>query len=269
MKDIKGAYEARKKDGTIYYRSSISFHNRQISLGGYETREDAGRAYEEARQIIEEKEQLLPEDYPEDAVLPFQKWVVLLNFHNNHIYIKTPIYLKERYFLYYLSRHDVLTFDADDLFYYSTHSIMRRGGHLFVSDYGMQVNILSRYGIKNFAVPGRDYRFANGNEKDYRYENIIIINHYHGVLRQNSLSPSGSPVFLVKIHICGDTIVGKYPSEELAAIAYNKAAKTLQKNGCKKNFPLNYLENLSTAKYLELYETIDIADRIKQMTFPT
>lgn len=37
---------------------------------------------------------------------------------------------------------------------------MRRGGHLFVADYGMQVNILNRYGIKNYAVKDKDYIFV-------------------------------------------------------------------------------------------------------------
>ena len=55
---------------------------------------------------------------------------------------------------------------------------MRRGGHLFVADYGMQVNIASRYGIKNFAVENRDYRFVNGNDHDFRYANIEILNTY-------------------------------------------------------------------------------------------
>ena len=77
------------------------------------------------------------------------KWVVLNNFKNNGIYIKTPIYLRKTFFNYYISEHDVLTFDADDLFYYSDHSIMRRGGTTFVTEYGMQVNIASRYGIRN------------------------------------------------------------------------------------------------------------------------
>ena len=58
------------------------------------------------------------------------------------------------YFSYYLSENEELKFDIDDLFYYSNHKIMRRGGHLFVSDYGMQISILSRYEIMLHKVNG-------------------------------------------------------------------------------------------------------------------
>lgn len=72
-----------------------------------------------------------------------------MNFRDNGVYIKTPIYLRRNYFEYFLSPTLILKFDIDDLFYYSSHRIQKRGGHLFVSDYGMQYNILSRYGIKS------------------------------------------------------------------------------------------------------------------------
>ena len=29
---------------------------------------------------------------------------------------------------------------------------MKRGGHLFVAEYGMQTSVLSRYGIRSYAV---------------------------------------------------------------------------------------------------------------------
>ena len=86
-----------------------------------------------------------------------------------------PIYLKNKYFLYYLSPSLCLKFDIDDLFYYSSKKIMCRGGRLFVNDYGMQCSILNRYGIKNYAVCGKDYHFINGDATDFRYENIEIL----------------------------------------------------------------------------------------------
>ena len=261
---LPGVYPASKKDGSIYYRASITYKGNHISLGSYKTAQTAHAAYKEADALLTSDEDKMPEDYPNTASLSFFKWVILTNYHNNHIYIKTPVYLKERYFHYYLSKEEFLIFDADDLFYYSTHSIMKRGGHLFVSDYGMQVNILSRYSIKNFAVPGRDYRFANGNTNDYRYENIIIINRYHGV----TCEKKGVHIcYTAKIHINGNTIIGRYETEELAAIAYNKAAKILQKKGCRKNFPINYLENLTAAEYQNLYENISISHAIHTMQF--
>lgn len=61
---------------------------------------------------------------------------------------------------------------------------MRRGNHYFVSDYGMQLTLTSRYGIKNYAVPGRDYCFRNGDPTDFRRENLQIHNIYHGVRKQ-------------------------------------------------------------------------------------
>lgn len=259
---LPGVYPAKKKDGTTYYRASITYRNKHISLGSYKEAYSAHTAYKEAYAVLFSAENRLPEDYPDNSSLSFSKWVILTNYHNNHMYIKTPIYLRERYFHYYLSQEDVLIFDVDDLFYYSTHSIMRRGGHLFVADYGMQVNILSRYGIKNFAVAGRDYQFANGNPGDYRYENIIIINRYHGVVRTQK---GAAAYYTAKIHVNGDTIIGRYDTEELAAIAYNKAADILHQKGCPKNFPVNYLEKLTAAEYHSLYECIPISEAILKM----
>ena len=176
----KGVYTATKKDGTLYYRSSITFQNKHISLGSFSSEDQAAAAYLEAEKLVRTHDLAL-DRFEETCTLSFTKWICLLNFRDNGMYIKTPVYLNNNYFFYYFSPNDYYIFDIDDLFYYSTHSIMRRGGHLFVSDYGMQVNILSRYGIKNYAVAGRDFHFVNGNTRDFRYENIEIINRYHGV----------------------------------------------------------------------------------------
>lgn len=113
--------------------------------------------------------------------LSFDKAVCLLNFRDNHLYFHNPIYLRKGYFSYFLSNDMELKFDIDDLFYYAGHRIQKRQGHLFVSDYGMQYSILSRYGIKPYAVTGRDYLFFNGDTHDFRYSNILNINRYHGV----------------------------------------------------------------------------------------
>ena len=92
------------------------------------------------------------------------------------MYIPNPIYLEKSYFTYHLEPDYALKFDIEDLFYYSSHKIMKRGSHLFVADYGSQLSVLQRYGIQSYAVEGRDYQFVNDDPTDFRYENIIIIN---------------------------------------------------------------------------------------------
>lgn len=263
----KGVYTATKKDGTRYYRSSISFKNKHISLGSFPTEAAASRAYRLADAILHDPQYTL-EHYADSRpnsplpTLPFNKWVTLINFRDNGIYIKTPIYLRENYFHYYFSLEDYYIFDIDDLFYYSNHSIIRRGGHLCVSDYGMQVNILSRYGIKNYGVAGRDYNFVNGNTRDFRYENIEIINRYHGVFRKQH---RGQTVYEARIHLKGDFIIGRYQTETEAAVAYNKAASTLIRKGYDKKFPVNFLEDLSTEEYKTYFKQLKISKKIRTL----
>ncbi len=258
----KGVYRATKKDGTIYYRSSITYRNKHISLGSFPDENTANCAYLQAKKILLDDAATLDSYHSKKGSLSFSKWVSLINFRDNGIYIKTPIYLREKFFHYYFSLHDYYIFDSDDLFYYSTHSILRRGGHLFVSDYGMQVNILSRYGIKNYAVAGRDFHFVNGNRRDFRYENLEIINHYHGVRQKTQ---NGRPIFETRIHWNGDFIVGRYQTETEAAIAYNKAASALLKKGYEKNYPVNFLEELSTAEYQNILKQIKISKTITEL----
>lgn len=257
----KGVYTATKKDGTTYYRSSVTYRGRHISLGSFDTETKAARAYQLAAAILHDPAYTL-EAYSRTSALPFSKWVTLINYRDNGIYIKTPIYLYQKYFHYYFSPDEYYIFDTDDLFYYSTHSISRRGGHLFVNDYGMQVNILSRYGIKNYGVAGRDFLFSNGNKRDFRYENIEIINRYHGVFRKVQ---KGSVLYEARIHLRGDFIVGRYPTETEAAIAYNKAASTLIKKGYIKDFPVNYLEELSGEEYNNYFRQLKISKTIREL----
>ena len=262
MEKLPGVYPAKKKNGTVYYRSSITYKSKHISLGSYSSADEAHQAYLTSSKLLcSEIEPLTPEDYT-PCPLPFAKWVVLTNFKNNQIYIKTPIYLRSNYFQYYLSQEDVLTFDVDDLFYYSTHSIMRRGNHLFVADYGMQINIASRYGIKNFAVKDRDYRFVNGDDHDFRYGNIKIINSFHGVSQIPDTYPTQ---YLAKIHVNGDWILGRYSTEQVAAIAYNKAADLLAQAGCKIQYTKNYLSDYTSARYAEIYHNLSLEARFIRM----
>lgn len=148
----------------------------------------------------------------------------------------------------------------DDLFYYASHKIMCRGNHYFVADYGMQVNIASRYGIKNYAVSGKDYCFRNGDCTDFRRENIEILNVYHGVSRVPA--SKGAPFYAARIHIRGNFLIGKYATEEEAAIAYNKAIDILHKNGVRKNYTSNYISGLPASQYAEIYSSVAISQKI-------
>jgi len=256
---LSGVYLAIKKDGTKYYRSSITYRGKHISLGSYTTERDAHQTYLLAGEVLRDSTKWDIDNYPNPCLIRFDKWVVLNNFRDNGIYFKTPIYLKKKYFLYYLDQDYCLKFDNDDLFYYSRHKIVKRGGHLFVSEYGMQVNILSRYGIKSYAVAGRDYRFINGDNRDFTYDNIEIINRYHGVTRTYR---KGKPEYLAKIHINGNYIIGRYETEIEAAIAYNKAVLLLKNKGLKKEFLQNYIEGIDEISYAATFQKVRISKKL-------
>jgi hypothetical protein len=256
---LPGVYQSLMKNGTKSYRASITYRGKHVSLGSYSNEENANRAYLTAMEILTADSPQIIEEYPDNCPLPFHKWVVLINFRDNHIYFKNPIYLKKRYFLYYIDINTCLRFDAEDLFYYAHHKIMKRGGHLFVSDYGMQVNILSRYGIKNYAVAGRDYVFVNGDKYDFSYQNIEIVNPYHGVTK---VVKKGLPTYIAKIHINGDYLIGRYRNETEAAIAYNKAVLLLRNKGLSRNYPQNYIEGLDEITYASIFQRLRISKRL-------
>lgn len=255
---LPGAYLAYKKNGTAYYRSSITFQKKHISLGSFASELEAHQAYQQAAHLLSDSSVAFNDVFLLPTILSFDKVISLLNFRDNHIYFKNPIYLKNNYFIYHLSQTEELKFDIDDLFYYSSHKIMRRQGHLFVNDYGMQVNILSRYGIKNYAVPGRDYYFANEDPWDFRYSNIIVVNRYYGVTKIES---AGNCRYKVQIHINGNYLVGNYLKEEVAAVAYNKAVDLAKNYGVCKNFQTNYVESLSPRQYADIYSQVKISKK--------
>lgn len=261
---LPGTYQSTKKNGDIYYRSVISHNGKRISLGSYETQNKAHLAYLQAKKILIEDKNYSIESYSISSPLPFEKYVCLINFRDNGIYIKNPVYLKNGYFIYYFNLDDYYLFDIDELFYYSEHKIMKRGSHLFVSDFGMQISILSRYGIKNYARIGIDYKFINGNTYDLRAENIHLINCYNGVTREHN---ENNIFYTSKIHINGNYIIGRYKTDIEAAIAYNKAIDTVKSNGCKKNFQYNYIEHLPDSQYEDIYQSISISPKLYNITF--
>ena len=263
---LTGVFTAQKKDGTVYYRASFTYRGKHISLGSFASEQEAHGAYLLAEKIAG-GEHLYPNVMREieawseaGSAVTFDKWVMLLNLRDNGMYSHNPIYLQHRFFYYCLDTDTILRFDIEELFYYMNHKIQRRGGHLFVADYGMQVSILSRYGIKNYAVPGKDYSFVNGDSLDFRSGNIEIVNPYHGV---REAFYRGRVVFVARIHINGDYVVGRYQSAEEAAAAYNKAADYLESHGLKKHFPRNYIEKFDDLEYAATYHRVRISKKLK------
>lgn len=256
-----GVYTSTKKDGSIYYRTSITYKRKHISLGSYNDRDLAHQVYAEGRKIIDDFE-IKVTDYSSSMAIPHDKFISLVNFRDNGLYFATPIYLRRQYFEYYLSKTHVLKFDRDDLFFYASHKIQQKGGYLFVSDYGSQYKILSRYGVRPFAVYGRDYTMVNGDKNDYRYSNIKILNYYTGVTRQTDANTDS---YITRIHINGNYIVGHYQDEITAAIAYNKAVDILHSNGFQRNYTKNYIVSLSSVDYRNIYNQISISDNIQQL----
>ena len=244
-----GVYRAVKKNGSEYYRISITYKGRHISLGSCDDLDTAARTYEEASALLKGNKGI--NEYSSFSTIPYDKFIIFINFRDNGVYFHNPVYLHQRYFSYFLDRETELKFDTDDLFFYSQHRIQRRGGHLFVENYGTQMSVHQRYGLHPFSVPGRDFRFKNGDETDYRYENLEIINRYMGVeLIENTIPKK----YRASIHVRGYYNLGVFDSEEKAAIAFNKARKALKKAGIKKDIPANFIADLTSEEYDEIYE---------------
>ncbi len=260
MSTLKGVYQTTQKNGTISYRTSITYKNKHISLGSFDSEILAHQAYLDAYAILF-KQAYVYDNFIPSTALSFEKWIVLHNFRDNGYYFKNPIYLHKYFFSYYLSKTFELEFDVDDLFYYSKHKIFKRNGYLFVNDYGFQTNILSRYGVKNFAVEGRDFYFKDGNNHNMRYHNIGIINKYYGV---EKIQTDSVDLYVARIHLKGNYVLGRFTTEEKAAVAYNKTADYLKEHGlCNKVFPRNYIED--EILYAELYTKIKIPAKIRHM----
>lgn len=255
---LAGAFESKLKNGTTYYRSSITYKNKHISLGSYKTELEAHEAYLIAKELINNKN-LTVDSYRTDMTLDFEKYVSVINFRDTKVYFKNPIYLEKTYFLYYLSPSIIFKFDIDDLFFYAEHKISKRGQHLFFADYGMQINLLSRYGIKSHAVLNRDYKFLNGDRYDFRYSNIEVINRFYGV---HKVKRGVYTKYMAKILVNGLYTIGTYDTEIEAAIAYNKAADIIKKMLPHKNFKQNYIDSITPKEYASLYIKLNISDRI-------
>ncbi len=260
MAELIGVYINKNKSGHISYRASFTYKNKHISLGTYSDENIASLAYRYACELM--NSDLDVDSYPEGCPLLFEKYVILCNLRDNGIYFATPIYLEKKYILYYFSPQFVYKFDRDDLFYFSSHKLMKRGNHLFVADYGLQVSLNERFGIRPFSVVNRDYRFINGDPTDYRRENLLVINPYYGVMKEIKKT---TVLYKTVVHVNGNIIVGRYESEVEAAIAYNKAVDTLKSSGINKNYPQNYIEGLSAREYAEMYTSVKISEKLSYL----
>ncbi|MBR4515445.1 MAG: hypothetical protein IKO61_11225 [Lachnospiraceae bacterium] len=265
MAKSTGVYKAKKKDGTEYYRCSVTVKGKHISLGSYDTEQEASEVYKAARSIIDSKG---PEDisYEDYSAIPYQKFMILLNLKLTGVYFATPILLKKNYFEYHLSPDKILKFDRDDLFFYAQRKIQEKGGYLFVADYGSQYKILKRYGIKPFAVYGRDYVQVNDDRYDFRYDNIRVLSSYMGVWANHQ---EGSPDIIsdynAVIHVNGNYIIGTYKTETEAAVAYNKAVDILHAHGFRKAYIKNYIESLKADEYKALYDKTYISPKLYEL----
>lgn len=261
MENSKGVYITTKKDNSKSYRASITYKGKHISLGSYSDYKLACNVYNEARDILDNTAQTLG-SYNIHHI-PFLKFITLVNFRDNGIYFATPIYLRKQYFEYYLNENRILKFDRDDLFFYSAHKILSKGGYLFVNDYGSQYKLLSRYGVRPFAVYGRDYVMINSDRDDYRYSNIKIINQYTGVTKRSS---GGSTLYRAAIHVNGNLVIGDYQTETEAAIAYNKAADLITSKGLQKNYIKNYICGITNERYNEIYDKLKVSKRVSNFS---
>ena len=96
---LPGVFLAKKKDGTIYFRSSFTVRNKHISLGSYSNELQASRAYREACLIMSDLSYTPDSDY-QTFTLYFSKIISIINFRDHGIYMKSPIYLRKNYFQY-------------------------------------------------------------------------------------------------------------------------------------------------------------------------
>ena len=250
------------KHGTEKFKLFFLYNQQKIYLGTFDSEVEAKTILKEAEKLISE-----PKGLPSfnDYQLSYKKIIPLCNLRDNGTYIKNPIYVYSKYFLYYLDKNTYLTFDLKDLFYFSTYKIYKRGGYLYTQDSVSQQNILSRFGVKNHAVSGKDYYFKNNNPYDLRRENLTIINNYRGVTK---IKRKNEILYSASIYTTKNIIIGHYSSEIEAAIAYNKAVDLLITQGETKNFIPNTIPFLTLAEYRTIYDKITISHHLLNPSCP-
>ncbi|WP_069998780.1 hypothetical protein [Cellulosilyticum sp. I15G10I2] len=246
-----------QKNNITRYKVYFVYRSKKIYLGLYSSKEVAENALLEANQIME---QPIPLTQYTFTSIDYKKFISLCNFRDHHVYIKNPVYIYDTYFCYHLSQDIILTFDMKDLFFFSTYKISKRGRYFYTQDSITQQSILSRFGIPPHSVNGVDYRFKNGCDYDFRRENLEIINSYKGVTRREK---NNQLIYIAKIFVHHNIIIGHYTSQLEAAIAYNKAIDILLENGIQRDYVKNTIPYLTLTEYTQIYDNIDISPCLK------
>lgn len=245
------------KNNILRYKVYFVYQSKKIYLGLYDTEELAKNTLREAQEIMEK---FMDISHYTCQYINFKKFISLCNLRDRHVYIKNPIYLYDTYFHYYLSKDVFLTFDIKDLLFFSTYKICKRGNYIYTQDSITQQSILCRFGIHQHSIYGVDYKLKNGNMYDFRRENIEIINAYKGVTLKEK---NGQSVYVAKIFINHDIIIGYYTSQAEAAIAYNKAIDVLTQNGTLRDYIKNTIPYLTLSEYTQIYNRLVISPCIK------
>lgn len=68
---MEGCFSAQKKDGSLYYRASVTYRAKHISLGSFSVRENAVNAYREAGRLLSDVSLSLS-DYTDECFLSFE-----------------------------------------------------------------------------------------------------------------------------------------------------------------------------------------------------
>ena len=97
---LSGAFSAKTKDGTIYYRSSLTYKRKHISLGSFPTEEEAHLAYKEGTSLLSESEITLENYTAYIKLLDFAKAITLLNFRDNGVYQESDLSEAELFSLF-------------------------------------------------------------------------------------------------------------------------------------------------------------------------